>query len=162
MKTLDFTGLNESSASNVVKGLSQLLADLQVYYTNLRNFHWNVRGRSFFTMHAKYEELYNDAATKIDDVAERILQLGGVPESRFSEYLKVAHIKEAGHIANGKEAITTLLDYFKVLIAEERSVLSAASEAGDEVTVSLMSDYLKDQEKTVWMLVAYGAHFDKE
>ena len=79
MRTLDFLGLDESKVKGVVGGLSQLLADFQVYYTNLRGFHWNVRGKSFFVMHAKYEELYNDAAEKIDELAERILQLGAVP-----------------------------------------------------------------------------------
>lgn len=157
MKTLDFTGLNEKSVANVVSGLNQLLADLQVYYTNLRNLHWNVKGHGFFSMHAKYEELYNDAATKVDDVAERLLQLGAVPESRFSEYLKVSAIKEQGIVTSAKEAVDTVLGYLKALIAQERAVLAAASEAGDEVTVSLMSDYLASQEKLVWMFVAFAS-----
>lgn len=77
MRTLDFLGLDEKKVQNVVNGLSGLLADLQVYYTNLRGFHWNVSGRNFYIMHQKYEEFYNDAAEKIDEVAERMLQLGG-------------------------------------------------------------------------------------
>ncbi len=160
MKTLDFTGLNESKVAVVVKGLNQLLADFQVYYTNLRNFHWNVKGHGFFVMHEKYEEMYNDAAAKVDEIAERLLQLGQVPESRFSEYLKVSRIKEAGLVETGKEAIDTVLSYYKLLIAQEREVLSAASQAGDEVSVALMSDYLKEQEKLVWMLVAFSAGRD--
>ncbi len=156
MKTLDYTGLNENKVSNVVKGLTQLLANFQVYYANLRGFHWNVKGHGFFILHSKYEELYNDAATKIDDIAERLLQLDAAPESKYSEYLKVSTIKEAGEIHCGKEAIESLLGYLKTLIALEREILSAASEAGDEVTVSLMSDYLKDQEKSVWMFTAFA------
>lgn len=162
MRTLDYLGLDESKIQNVVKGLSLLLADLQVYYTNLRNFHWNVRGRSFYTMHAKYEELYNDAAEKVDEVAERLLQLGAVPESRFSEYLKISEIKEVDAVERGRDARAHLLNWFKVLIAKEREVLSAASNANDEVTVSLMSDYLKGQEKALWMLVAYGTRHKHE
>ena len=157
MRTLDFLGLSEQKVNPVVHGLEQLLADLQVFYTNLRGFHWNVKGHGFFIMHAKYEELYNDTAEKVDEVAERILQLGNVPESKFSEYLKVSEVKEAAPMECGHEVVKHLLDTFKVLIRQEREILSAASEAGDEVTVSLMSDYLKGQEKTVWMLVAFSA-----
>ncbi len=154
MRTLDFIGLDESRLQGVTNGLAQLLADLQVYYTNLRNFHWNVKGHRFFTMHAKFEELYNDTAEKIDEVAERLLQLGAVPESRFSAYLQVAEVKEVGEINNGHDVFLNLLNTYKILIARERSVLAEASEANDETTVSLMSDFLKEQEKTVWMLVA--------
>lgn len=156
MRTLDFLGLDEKKVQNVVNGLSGLLADLQVYYTNLRGFHWNVSGRNFYIMHQKYEEFYNDAAEKIDEVAERMLQLGGVPESRFSEYLKVSDIKEVAGIGCGGEARDMLLGWLKSLIEKERKVLALATETGDDVTVSLMSDYLKGQEKAVWMLVAYS------
>lgn len=154
MRTLDFLGLDESRLQGVTNGLTQLLADLQVYYTNLRNFHWNVKGHLFFTMHAKFEELYNDTAEKIDEVAERLLQLGAVPESRFSAYLQVAEVKEVGEVNNGHDVFQNLLNTYKILIARERSVLAEASEANDETTVSLMSDFLREQEKTVWMLVA--------
>ena len=154
MRTLDFIGLDESKVQGVTNGLAQLLADLQVYYTNLRNFHWNVKGHAFFTMHAKFEELYNDTAAKIDEVAERILQLGAVPESRFSAYLKVADVKEVGEIKDGHDVYSNLLETYKILIARERNILEVASDAKDESTVSLMSDFLKEQEKTVWMLIA--------
>ncbi|MCT9925352.1 ferritin-like domain-containing protein, partial [Enterococcus faecalis] len=93
-KILEVTGLKEQQVASVVKGLSGLLADLQVYYSNLRGFHWNIRGAEFFVLHEQYEKMYDDLAGKIDEVAERILQLGGKPENRFSEYLKVAEVKE--------------------------------------------------------------------
>lgn len=157
MRTLDLLGLDEKKVQGIVDGLSVLLADLQVYYSNLRGFHWNVQGHSFFVMHAKYEELYNDTATKVDDVAERILQLGTAPEHRFSEYLKVSEVKEAVNVHNGKEAFDNLFATYKTLIARERQIIELASEAGDESTVALLSDYLRDQEKTVWMLVAVRA-----
>lgn len=86
MKNLEFIGLEESKVSKVREALAQLLADFQIYYTNLRNLHWNVKGHSFFIMHEKYEEMYNSAAAHVDEIAERILQLGGTPESKFSEY----------------------------------------------------------------------------
>ena len=87
MKTIEVTGMNANNVSKVVSGLSLLLANLQVHYTNLRNLHWNVKGKGFFVLHEKYEELYNDVAGKIDEVAERMLQLDATPEHRFSVYL---------------------------------------------------------------------------
>lgn len=162
MRTLDFLSLDEKKVNNVVKGLAQLLADFQVYYTNLRNLHWNIKGHGFFVMHAKYEEMYNDTAEKVDEIAERLLQLGAVPESKFSEYLKVSNVKELGVVECGREAIENVLSTLRLLIKEEREVLKAASEAADEVTVALMSDYLKSQEKLVWMLVAFATKHNQE
>lgn len=156
MNTLDYLGLDEKKVANVVNGLSQLLADLQVFYSNLRGFHWNVKGKGFFTLHAKYEELYNDVAGKVDEVAERILQLGGTPESRYSEYLKVARVKEEGNDPEcGREGMMKVLDTLALLIGQERKLVELAGEANDEVTTALMDDYLKSQEKTVWMLAAF-------
>ncbi len=154
MRTIDYLGLDEKKVQRVVQGLSVLLADLQVYYANLRGFHWNVTGPQFFILHAKYEELYNDIAGKVDEVAERILQLGGVPESRYSVYLQVSEVGEEALSGDAQEALLQLLNTYKTLIARERDIVAAASEAGDESTVALLSDFLKQQEKTVWMLVA--------
>ena len=105
MKTLDYLQLNASATDNVVKSLQQLLADFQVYYTNLRGFHWNIQGPDFFVLHSKFEDLYNDAAEKIDEIAERILTLGGVPANKFSDYLKISKIKEVGEVNCGSEAL---------------------------------------------------------
>ena len=157
MRTLDLLGLDEKKVQNVVNELSVLLADFQVFYSNLRNFHWNAKGHGFFVLHSKYEELYNDAAEKIDEVAERILQLGSTPESRFSVYLQTSEIKEADVVSCSKEALDLLLDYYKTLIARERRIIEVASDAHDDTTVSLVGDFLKEQEKTVWMLVAVSS-----
>ena len=100
--------------------------------------------------------MYNNAAEKVDELAERILMLGGEPENKFSEYLKVACVKEVSGVSCGDEALKNILDTYGHLIDEERKLLSLASGAGDEATVALMSDYLKEQEKLVWMLVAYS------
>ena len=156
MKTLEFIKLNESGANNVVASLQQLLADFQVYYTNLRGFHWNIKGHNFFVLHSQFEKMYDDTAEKVDEIAERILMLGGVPVNKFSEYLKVARVKEVSGVSCGDEALENILNTYGQFIAEERKLLSLASEAGDEATVALMSDYLKEQEKLVWMLVAYS------
>lgn len=157
MKTLNYIKLNEKEVSSVVASLQQLLADFQVYYTNLRGFHWNIKGHGFFVLHSKFEELYNDAAEKVDELAERVLMLGGTPANKFSEYLKVAKVKEVDGVSNADEALSNILETYSYLIAEERKLLSLASEVNDEVTVALMNDYLKEQEKMVWMLVAYNS-----
>ena len=106
-------------------------------------------------MHAKYEELYNDAAEKVDEIAERLLQLGATPENRFSEYLKVAKIKESGNEPEGKEGLETVLDNLGNLIKQERTIAKLAAEADDDATVGLMDGFLEGQEKNVWMIVAF-------
>ncbi|MCD7939341.1 MAG: DNA starvation/stationary phase protection protein [Bacteroides intestinalis] len=156
MKTLNYTKLNESGVANVVSALHQLLADFQVYYTNLRGFHWNIKGHGFFVLHEKFESMYDDAAEKVDEIAERILMLGGVPENKFSEYLKVVKIKEVSDVACGSDAVSNILETYGYLIGEERKIIELANEAGDDVTADLMTGYLKEQEKMVWMLVAFS------
>ena len=157
MKTLDYLHLNEKKVADVVSALHQLLADFQVHYTNLRGFHWDIKGHGFFVLHGKFEDMYNDAAEKVDEIAERILMLGGTPANKFSDYLKVANVNEVDKVSNGDEALNNILQSISYLIGEERKILSIASQSGDEVTVSMMSDYLKEQEKLVWMLTAYNS-----
>ena len=154
MKNLDVLGLDEKKISSVVSGLNQLLADLHVYYMNLRGLHWNIKGKSFFQLHEEFEKQYNDVASKIDEVAERLLQLDSKPENRFSELLKIATLKEKNDIDAETEAMQLILNTLKVLIASERAVIAAAGEANDEVTVALMDDFLVGQEKAVWMVNA--------
>ena len=157
MKTLDYIKLDSVAAAKVVDSLQQLLADYQVFYANLRGFHWNIKGHGFFVLHSKFEELYDNAAEKADELAERILMLGGVPKNKFSDYLKVSNVQEVEGVSCGDEALKNILDPYSYFIAEERKLLAIASQAGDEATVALMSDYLKEQEKMVWMLCAYSS-----
>ena len=156
MKTLNYLNLDEKKVANVVSALHRLLADFQVYYTNLRGMHWNIKGHGFFVLHEKFENMYDDAAEKIDEIAERILMLGGTPENKFSQYLGVAKVKEVSDITCGHEAIENILETYGHLIAEERKLIELAGEAGDDVTADLMTGYLKEQEKMVWMLVAFS------
>ena len=155
MKTVNYTKLDAAAAAQTVNGLQQLLADFQVYYTNLRGFHWNIKGKNFFQLHSRFEEMYDDASEKIDEIAERILMLDGVPAHNFSAYLKLSNVKETGVVTDGDEGLKNVLDTLSHLIQSERSILATASEAGDESTVAMMSDYLKEQEKLVWMLTSY-------
>lgn len=155
MKTLNYISLKGEKVNEVIVLLQQLLADFQIYYTNLRGFHWNIKGHEFFILHSKFEEMYDDAAEKIDELAERILMLSATPANKFSDYLKVAKVKEVDGVSSADEALDNILDTYALLISDERKLLAFASEASDEVTVALMSDYLKEQEKMVWMLTAY-------
>ena len=144
MKTLNYTHLEEKGANTIVLSLQQLLADFQIHYANLRGFHWNIKGHGFFVLHSKFEDLYNGAAEKVDEIAE------------YSDYLKMAQIKEVDGVNKADDALNHILETYGHLIAEERKILSLASSHNDEVTVAMMSDYLKEQEKMVWMLTAYN------
>lgn len=158
MKTLDYLNLNETKVANVVAALQNLLADFQVYYTNLRGFHWEIKGRGFFVLHEKFESMYDDAASKVDEIAERILTLGGTPENKYSGYLKVARIPEVSGVSTSREAVENVLGTYKHFIAEERKLIDLANEANDAVTADMLTGYLKEQEKMIWMLVAFSTH----
>lgn len=155
MKTTDYLSLDTKKTKKVSDELQNLLADFQVYYTNLRGFHWNVVGKQFFKLHDKFEELYDEVSAQIDEIAERILMLGETPNHNFSDYLKVSEIKETGVVSKEAETVKHVLDYLKVLIAKEREIVELAGDANDEVTADLMVGYLEGQEKTVWMLTAF-------
>lgn len=155
MNVLSITGIEPANAAKLAKELNQLLADFQVYYTNLRGFHWHVRGRQFFTLHARFENMYDQAAEHVDDIAERILQLGVQPENRFSEYLKVSKLKEETNVTDGAQIVKHILTALKVLIAQERLIADLSDELGDVATNDLVSDLLDEQEKLAWMLDAF-------
>jgi starvation-inducible DNA-binding protein len=154
MKTTNYLSLDTSATKKVSDELQNLLADLQVYYTNLRGFHWNIKGPRFFQLHEAFEEMYDVVSDQIDEVAERILMLGETPFHNFSDYLKKNEIKESGVVSSGDEALKLILDYLKILIAKERNILDLADKANDEGTIALISDYISGQEKTVWMLTS--------
>lgn len=151
----NFIGINKEKAEQLATNLNDLLANYQIYYQNLRGFHWNIKGREFFELHAKFEELYNDARIKIDEIAERILTLGSTPSHTMSSYVASASIKEGTHVTDGIKAVEITAKNLGVLVEKERVILSEAADANDEGTVTLMSDYITEQEKVLWMLHAY-------
>jgi starvation-inducible DNA-binding protein len=155
MSTIDYTGIKKEGAEALVGELNYLLACFQVFYANMRGFHWNIKGKSFFRLHEKFEDQYDYLAEKVDEIAERILMLGGVPENSYSQYLKMSSIKEVSGVSCGIEILNSVLDSYKTIIAKERAIISLASSYSDESTVNLMSDYIKEQEKTVWMVVSF-------
>ncbi len=148
-------GIDKNKASQLSDQLNDLLANYQVFYSNVRGFHWNVKGEKFFELHVKFEELYNDLILKIDELAERILTLGSNPEYRYSRYIQMAELQEAEQTQDGLKNVQHLLDSFSVLITKQRAILTVSGDANDEGTNSLMSDYIREQEKLVWMYSAF-------
>lgn len=153
--TLNSIGLDTQKASQLADKLNVLLANYSQFYQNTRGYHWNIKGEKFFELHLKFEELYNDLLLKIDEVAERILTLGHSPEHRYSSYAQRAQVKESAPVSDGVTAVRDILASFKVLITLQRELLELSAEAGDEGTNALMSDYIRAQEKLVWMYSAY-------
>ncbi len=148
-------GLDVTASQATAKELNDLLANYQLFYMNLRGFHWNIKGKKFFELHLKFEELYNDALLKVDEIAERVLTLSATPLHTFKKYLETSEIKSAENITDGEIAISGILKALNILLRKERTILSLAADANDEGTVALMSDYITQQEKLVWMLSAY-------
>ncbi|PXX96151.1 DNA starvation/stationary phase protection protein [Marinifilum breve] len=138
-----------------VEQLQILLANYQLYYQNLRNFHWNVRGRAFFELHAKFEELYTDASDKVDEVAERILTLDGHPLGNYSDYVAISTIKEANSNTSGEEMVQQVVNAHDILIEKVRNVIAEANENEDEGTLDILPAYISYLEKINWMLKAY-------
>jgi starvation-inducible DNA-binding protein len=154
MKT-NSLGLEFKRAEILAAELNILLANFQIYYQNLRGLHWNIRGKRFFDLHVKFEELYNDAQIKIDLIAERVLTLGAVPLHTFEDYINVSKIKVGKDISNDEKAIHLIVTSLSSLLVIERKILASASEIHDEGTNSMMSDFIVEQEKTIWMMKAW-------
>jgi starvation-inducible DNA-binding protein len=154
---LNTIGLPATQSKELAADLNFLLANFQTYYQNLRGIHWNIRGRSFFDLHAKFEELYDAANLKVDMIAERILTLGETPLHTFEDYTKVSKVPVGQNISKDEDAIRLIVDSLKELLVLERRILSTSDAAGDEGTNAMMSDFITEQEKTVWMMKAWLA-----
>lgn len=148
-------GLEAAETGTLADLMNDLLANYQVFYMNTRGFHWNIRGDKFFELHAKFEELYTDALVKIDEIGERILTLGYTPLHSYSDYLEKSEIKEYKGVSDGSSAVGYILEGFKILLVKERELLKLSAEAEDEGTNALMSDYIREQEKSVWMYSSF-------
>ncbi|MEH6305878.1 DNA starvation/stationary phase protection protein [Olivibacter sp. CPCC 100613] len=148
--------LEEKKLRPVVDHLNDLLANYHVHYQKLRGCHWNVRGSHFFTLHAKFEELYNNAITTIDELAERILTLGKSPLSRYQDYLETAEIKEIDTIGmSDVDLVKAVVDDLEVLIALQRDLLEITDEANDEGSNDMVNAFMQFNEKQNWMLRAF-------
>lgn len=152
---LNSIGLNTDKSIALSDDLNSLLASFQGYYQNLRGIHWNIKGKRFFDLHLKFEELYTDANVKVDLIAERILTLGGVPLHTFDDYIQNSEVPIGKNVTRDEDAIRLIVDSLKELLLIERRILDASDDAHDEGTNSMMGDFITEQEKTVWMMKAW-------
>lgn len=154
-KSTNAIGLDNKKAAQLADKLQHLLANYSIFYQNVRGYHWNIKGEKFFELHVKFEELYSDLQLKIDEIAERILTLGFSPNHKYSDYKKVSKIAESTEVSDGTKGVNDILASFKVTISLQRELLNLSADASDEGTNALMSDYIREQEKLVWMYSAF-------
>ena len=152
---MNYLGLDKDKTALTVDELNILLADYHLYYQKLRNFHWNVIGKNFFDLHEKFEEMYDDAKLKVDEIAERVLTLRFQPTSNLSDYLKMSNLEESISELTDYDMIEQLINDHGVLLSQMRKVVKAADAAGDEGTIDLIGAYIRELEKTSWMLDAW-------
>lgn len=152
---LNSLGLDPSKTKELANQLNDLLANFQIYYQNLRGIHWNIKGKNFFDLHVKFEELYTDANMKVDAIAERVLTLGETPLHTFEDYTNIAKVPVGKNISKDENAVELIVNSLTELLQIEREILNASDEANDEGTNSMMSDFITEQEKTVWMMNAW-------
>jgi starvation-inducible DNA-binding protein len=153
--TLNTIGLDTKKTKEIANDLNHLLANFQIYYQNLRGIHWNIKGKRFFDLHIKFEELYTDANIKVDEVAERVLTLGETPLHTFDDYIKHTKVKVGKNVSQDDKAVTLIVDTLSELLIIERAILDKSANANDEGTNSMMSDFITEQEKTIWMMKAW-------
>jgi metalloregulation DNA-binding stress protein len=152
---LNTLGLNKADVEKEIGLLNVLLANYQTYYQNLRGVHWNIKGKRFFELHVKFEELYTTAQEQVDEIAERILTLGGVPFHTLESYVKHASVPVGENIFDDEKTVRLVIDTISALLPLEREILTLSDEINDEGTNSLISGFISEQEKNVWMLKAY-------
>lgn len=157
MSTKNRIGLDSDKTKKLADKLNILLANYSVFYQNTRGFHWNIKGDTFFELHVKFEELYDDLKIKIDEVAERVLTLGYTPNHQYTKYVEVSEISESDKVSDGKVAVNEILDSFEIILKIQREILGLSGDADDEGTNALMSDYISEQEKLVWMYASYAS-----
>ena len=148
-------GLDSAYSNQMAEKLNLLLSNVQVFYMNVRGFHWNITGKHFFKLHEKFEELYDNLNEKADEIAERVLMLEGKPIHAFSEYLKISQINEKTNVTTDSDSIKEILQSLLILLNLEREIASDAADGKDDGTVNLVTGYISEQEKFIWMLNAF-------
>jgi starvation-inducible DNA-binding protein len=137
--------------------LNRQISSWSVLYVKLHHYHWYVNGPQFFTLHAKFQELYEEAALHVDELAERLLALSGKPLARMSDYLQTSSVQEAQIGETAEQMVDTLIQDYTVLIAELKEGMTAAQEQSDETTADLLLAIHTGLEKHVWMLKAFNS-----
>jgi starvation-inducible DNA-binding protein len=146
------TGISNKDRAAIAKGLSRLLADTYVVYLKTHNFHWNVEGPMFQTLHQMFMEQYTEAWNAIDLVAERIRSLGHYAPGTYREYLELARIKETPGQPKAEQMVRLLIDGQEAVVRTAREVLPLAERADDQPTLDLLTQRMQVHEKNAWML----------
>lgn len=145
-------GIGEEERKAIADGLSVLLADTYTLYLKTHNYHWNVTGPMFQTLHTLFETQYNELAIAVDDIAERIRALGEFAPGSYKAYAKLTSIQEADGIPSAEEMIKDLVKGQEAIAKTARSIVPVADKASDEVTLDLLTQRMTVHEKTAWML----------
>ena len=153
---MDYLNIDNQKVLPVVTELNVLLADYHVHYQKLRNFHWNILGKNFFDLHNRFEEMYNETKTKIDEVAERIVTLKYHPISKLSDYIEVSKIKESSPLLTDEEMVEEIINDHKIILEQLDKIINKADKAKDEGTIDMMGAYIRELEKSTWMLNAWS------
>ncbi len=146
------TGIAAEDRQAIAEGLSRLLADSYTLYLKTHNFHWNVTGPMFQTLHTMFEQEYTELATAVDEIAERIRALGHYAPGSYAAFGKLSSISEAEDVPSATDMIGQLVAGHEAVAATARSVFPAAEEGNDEVTADLLTQRMQVHEKTAWML----------
>ena len=146
------TGIDKNHCEHIAEGLSRLLADSYTLYLKTHNFHWNVTGPHFKSLHELFEEHYTELATAVDVIAERIRALGVFAPGSYAQFAKLTSIKEATDVPAWQEMLQQLVDGHETVVKTARSLLDVVGEASDEVTQGLLGERMTVHEKTAWML----------
>lgn len=145
-------GIPENDRKEIADGLSRLLADTYTLYLKTHNFHWNVTGPMFRTLHLMFEEQYNELATAVDAIAERIRSLGFPAPASYKQFMKLTSIQEEDQVPAAQEMIRLLVAGHETVARTARSIFPASERGGDEATADLLTERLQVHEKTAWML----------
>lgn len=145
-------GINEADRKEIAEGLSRLLADTYTLYLKTHNFHWNVTGPMFQTLHTMFETQYTELALAVDDIAERIRALGHFAPGSYAEYAKLATVKEAQGVPTAVEMIRQLVEGQETVVRTARALIPAVDRASDEASTDLLTIRMQYHEKTAWML----------
>lgn len=150
-------GINEKDRKAIAEGLSRLLADTYTLYLKTHNFHWNVTGPMFVTLHTLFEQHYNELAIAVDDIAERIRALGVAAPGSYAQFADLTEIVEETGTPTADEMIAQLVQDHETVVRTARSIFPLAEAGGDETTADLLTQRLQIHEKTAWMLRSLAA-----
>ncbi|MCB0990157.1 MAG: DNA starvation/stationary phase protection protein [Acidimicrobiales bacterium] len=145
-------GIEQDDRLEIVEGLSRLLADTYTLYLKTHNYHWNVVGPMFNTLHLMFEQQYNELALAVDLIAERIRALGAPAPGTYAQYARLSSIAEDDGVPAATDMIANLVAGQEAVVRTARSVFPVVESAGDEVTADLLTQRMQIHEKTAWML----------